>query len=229
MSELKKRYQKEYKRVKNLVRSFEKRGYVVPEAIKSIKPMSQTKVSTRSINRLKNITPESLYRKSRYITPEGAETSGARGRDLEREAAGRKAAETRKKSKDKDLWIDLVWKNVVQPMIDRLKSGVPETYYSKRGSVPKVDEVLKVQKKAAAELLSWLQNPDNRKEIATSVYYAYKKGADLADALNTFLESGYLSDVMGSLEFLANNIGYSGNISAMSFSDGVNYEEEMFG
>lgn len=229
MSELKIRYQKEYKRVKNLVRSFEKRGYVVPESIKSIKPMSETKVSTRSLNRLKNITPESLYRKSRYITPEGKETSGVRGRDLEREAAGRKAAETRKKSKDKDLWIDLVWKNAVQPMIDRLKSGVPETYYSKRGLVPKADEVIKVQKKAAAELLSWLQNLDNRIEIAASVYYAYKKGADLADSLNTFLESGYLSDVMGSLEFLANNIGYSGNISSLSFSDGVNYEEEMFG
>nr|DAU55336.1 MAG TPA: hypothetical protein [Caudoviricetes sp.] len=229
MTELKRKYQKEYKRVKSLIRSFEKRGYVVPEAIKSIKPMSDTRVSTRSINRLKNITPEALYRKSRYITPEGKETSGVRGRDLEREAAGRKAAETRKKSKDKDLWIDLVWKNVVQPMIDRLKSGVPETYYSKRGLVPKADEVIKVQKKAAAELLSWLQNLDNRREIAESVYYAYKKGADLADALNTFLESGYLSDVMGSLEFLANNIGYTGNISSLSFSDGVNYEEEMFG
>ena len=228
MTELKRKYQKEYKRVKSLIRSFEKRGYAVPESIKSIKPMSETKVSTRSLNRLKNITPESLYRKSRYITPEGKETSGVRGRDLEREAAGRKAAETRKKSKDKDLWIDLVWKNVVQPMIDRLKSGVPETYYSKRGLVPKADEVIKVQKKAAVELLSWLQNLDNRREIAASVYYAYKKGADLADALNTFLESGYLSDVMGSLEFLANNIGYSGNISSLSFSDGVNYEEEMF-
>lgn len=229
MSELKRRYQKEYKRVKNLVRSFEKRGYVVPESVKSIKPMSETKVTTRSLNRLKNITPESLYRKSRYITPEGKETSGVRGRDLEREAVARKAVETRKKSKDKDLWIDIVWKNVVQPMIDRLKSGVPETYHSKRGLVPKADVVLQLQKKAAAELLSWLQNPDNRREIATAVYYAYKKGADLADALNTFLESGYLSEVLGSLEFLAQNIGYNGNISALSFSDGVNYEEEMFG
>lgn len=229
MSELKRKYQKEYKRVKNLVRSFEKRGYVVPESVKSIKPMSETKVTTRSLNRLKNITPESLYRKSRYITPEGKETSGVRGRDLERETAGRKAAETRKKSKNKDLWIDIVWKNVVQPMIDRLKSGVPETYYSKHGLVPKADVVIKVQKKAAAELLSWLQNPDNRTEIAKAVFYAYKKGADLADSLNTFLESGYLSDVMGSLEFLANNIGYSGNISDLSFADGVNYEEEMFG
>ena len=118
---------------------------------------------------------------------------------------------------------------MVQPIIDRLKAGVPETYYSKRGLVPKADEVIKVQKKAAAELLSWLQNPDNREEIATAVYYAYKKGADLADSLNTFLESGYLSDVLGSLEFLANNIGYSGNISDLSFADGVNYEEEMLG
>lgn len=229
MTELKRKYQKEYKRVKDLVRSFEKRGYVVPESIKSIKPMSKTKVSTRSINRLKNITPEYLYRKSRYITAEGKETSGIRGRDLEREVAGRKAAETRNKSKNKDLWIDIVWKNVVQPMIDRLKSGVPETYYSKRGLVPKADEVINLQKKAAAELLSWLQNPDNRREIAKAVFYAYKKGADLADALNNFLESGYLSDVLGSLEFLANNIGYPGNISVLSFSDGVNYEEEMFG
>ena len=229
MTELKRSYQKEYKRVKSLVRSFEKRGYVVPESIKSIKPMSETRVSTRSITRLKNITPESLYRRSRYITPEGKETSGVRGRDLEREAVARKAAETRKKSKDKDSWIDIVWKNVVQPMIDRLKSGVPETYYSKRGLVPKADIVIKVQKKAAAELLSWLQNPDNRREIATAVYYAYKKGSDLADALNTFLESGYLNEVLGSLEFLAQNIGYNGNISALSFSDGVNYEEEMFG
>lgn len=229
MTELKRSYQKEYKRVKSLVRSFEKRGYVVPESIKAIKPMSETKVSTRSLTRLKNITPESLYRRSRYITPEGKETSGVRGRDLEREESARKAADTRKKSKNKDLWIEIVWKNVVQPMIDRLKSGVPETYYSKRGLVPKADEVIKVQKKAAAELLSWLQNPDNRREIAASVYYAYKKGADLADSLNTFLESGYLSDVRGSLEFLAQNVGYGGNVSAISFADGVNYEEEMFG
>ena len=229
MTELKRSYQKEYKRVKSLVRSFEKRGYVVPESIKSIKPMSETRVSTRSLTRLKNITPESLYRRSRYITPEGKETSGVRGRDLEREESARKAADTRKKSKNNDLWIEIVWKNVVQPMIDRLKSGVPETYYSKRGLVPKADIVLQVQKKAAAELLSWLQNPDNRREIATSVYYAYKKGADLADSLNTFLESGYLSEVLGSLEFLAQNIGYNGDISALSFSDGVNYEEEMFG
>lgn len=224
MSDLKKNYQKEYKRVKSLVRSFEKRGYIVPESIKSIKPMSETKVTARSLNRLKNITPESMYRRSRYITPEGKETSGVRGRDLEREAAAKKAAETRKEKK----WIDIVWKNVVQPMIDRLKSGVPETYYSKRGLVPKADEVLQLQKKAASELLSWLENPYNRIKIATAVFYAYKKGSDLADALNTFLESGYLSDVRGSLEFLAQNIGYTGNISIISFSDGVNYEEEKF-
>ena len=229
MTELKRKYQKEYKRVKNLVRSFEKRGYVVPGSIKSIKPMSETKVSTRSLNRLKNITPEYLYRKSRYITPEGKETSGIRGRDLEREAAGRKAAETRKKSKDEDLWIDIVWKNVVQPMIDRLKAGVPETYYSKRGLVPKADELINLQKKAASEFLSWLENKDNRREIATAVYYAYKKGADLADSLNTFLESGYFGEVLASMDFIANSIGYPGNISVLSFSDGVNYEEEMFG
>lgn len=228
MSDLKKNYQKEYKRVKSLVRSFEKRGYVVPESIKSIKPMSETRVSTRSITRLKNITPESLYRRSRYITPEGKETSGVRGRDLEREASARKSAETRKKSKNKDLWVEIVWKNVVQPMIDRLKSGAPETYYSKRGLVPKADEVIRVQKKAAGEFLSWLQNPDNRIKIATAVFYAYKKGSDLADALNTFLESGYLNEVLGSLEFLAQNIGYTGDISIISFSDGVNYEEEMY-
>ena len=225
MTELQMKYRKEYKRIKSLVRSLEKRGYIVPESVKSIKPMSETRVSTRSLNRLQNITPEYLYRKSRYITPEGKETSGVRGRDLEREAAGRKGAETKKKN----LWIEIVWKNVVQPMIDRLKSAIPDTYYSKRGLVPKADEVIQFQQKAAAELLSWLQNPDNRREIATAVYYAYKRGADLADALNTFLESGYLADIRGSLEFLMTNIGYNGDVSAISFMDGVNYEEEMFG
>ena len=225
MTELQRKYQKEYRRVKALVRSFEKRGYIVPESVKSIKPMSETKVSTRSLNRLQNITPESLYRKSRYITPEGIETSGVRGRDLEREAAGRKATDTKKKN----LWIDIVWRNVVQPMIERLKSGIPETYYSKRGLVPKADEVIQYQQKAVAELLAWLQNPDNKRGIATAVYYAYKRGADLADALNTFLESGYLADIRGSLEFLVQNIGYNGDVSAISFMDGVNYEEEMFG
>lgn len=224
MTELQRKYQKEYRRVKSLVRSLEKRGYIVPESVKSIKPMSGTKVSTRSLNRLQKITPEALYRKSRYITPEGAETSGVRGRDLEREAAGRKGAETKK-----NLWIEIVWKNVVQPMIDRLKSGISETYYSKRGLVPKADEVIQFQQKAAAEVLAWLQNPDNRLEIATAVYYAYKRGADLADALNTFLESGYINDIRGSIEFLMTNIGYNGDVSAISFMDGVNYEEEMFG
>lgn len=225
MTELQRKYQKEYRRVKSLVLSLEKRGYIIPESVKLIKPLSQTKVSARSLNRLKNITPEYLYRKSRYITPEGKETSGVRGRDLEREAAGRKGAETKKKN----LWIEIVWKNVVQPMIDRLKSAIPDTYYSKRGLVPKADEVIQFQQKAAAELLSWLQNPDNRREIATALYYAYKRGADLADALNTFLESGYLADIRGSLEFLTQNIGYKGDVSAISFMDGVNYEEEMFG
>lgn len=225
MTELQRKYQKEYRRVKSLVRSLEKRGYIVPESVKSIKPMSDTKVSTRSLNRLQKITPESLYRKSRYITPEGKETSGVRGRDLERESAARKGAETKKK----DIWITIVWRNVVQPMIDRLKSGIPETYYSKRGLVPKADEVIQFQQKSAGELLAWLQNPDNKREIATAVYYAYKRGADLADALNTFLESGYINDIRGSIEFLMQNIGYKGDVSALSFMDGVNYEEEMFG
>lgn len=99
---LQKAYNKERNRLKRQVQALEKRGY---RFAKNIVPDIPKKITEASLRRVKNITLDDLYKKSRYYgqaldyeTRSTKGTSGVRGRDLERSYSAQKGAETRRRS-----------------------------------------------------------------------------------------------------------------------------------
>lgn len=83
-------YQKERKRVQNLVRRAQERGYLVP---KDFVPAIPKKITSASVSRLKKLTPDVLYKKSEHLDYETGEIiPGRLARQQERVAAGKKAA-----------------------------------------------------------------------------------------------------------------------------------------
>lgn len=89
-------YNKELKRIKRFIRAAEKRGYVFPE---SIMPKRPKRITAASVRVLKRLTPDELYKKSQYVSPQGKRLKGTAQRSIERSMAGRKAAATRKAKK----------------------------------------------------------------------------------------------------------------------------------
>lgn len=84
-------YKKQVKRLKQEVRRAEKRGYLAPE---NILPKQPKKVTTKSVERLKKITPKEIYEKSEKLDFETGEL-------IPGEVARKKAAKTRKAKKEK--------------------------------------------------------------------------------------------------------------------------------
>ena len=95
---LQREYQKQRKRIQQFINRATKRGY---EFQSNLVPTMPKRVTRKSIERIKNITPEQLYKKARYggEASGGEIVSGTEGKKLERKQAARKAAETRKYNK----------------------------------------------------------------------------------------------------------------------------------
>lgn len=85
----KKQYEKERKRIKQFIRRAEKRGYIFPENILPSKPKRITK---SSVNRLKKINVDYLYKKSQYSSflSYGEILSGLEGKKLEKQSIKQK-------------------------------------------------------------------------------------------------------------------------------------------
>lgn len=92
-------FNKQIKRIKRFIRSAEKRGYSFPDFTL---PQAGKTVRKRDIEKLKKITPKSLYEQAiytKYADPTTGEAlSGSAGRSIERSIAAKKAAQTRKRS-----------------------------------------------------------------------------------------------------------------------------------
>lgn len=87
-------YEKELKRIKQFMYRAGKRGFLFPEDVLPSKPQ---KITKRSVERLKKINPESLYKKATYYDPiKGGFIKGTERRKQERTTAAQKAARTRK-------------------------------------------------------------------------------------------------------------------------------------
>lgn len=88
-------YAKQRKRVQQFIRRAEKRGYEFQPNIVPDKPKRITKAS---VERLKKLTPEVLYKKAEYggEATMGEVVPALEGRKRERQLAGQRAAETRK-------------------------------------------------------------------------------------------------------------------------------------
>lgn len=92
-------FNKQVKRIKRFIKSAEKRGYIFPDF--EIPKAGKT-VRKRDIEKLKKITPKSLYESAvytKYANPKTGEAlTGTQGRSIERSLAAKKAAKTRKRS-----------------------------------------------------------------------------------------------------------------------------------
>lgn len=89
---------REVRRIQKFVRRAEQRGFEFDQRIKDIK-FNKRGASTRRLEQLRKLTPEKLYEKSKYASEKtyGEIVSGKRGRELERQEAARKGAETKRK------------------------------------------------------------------------------------------------------------------------------------
>lgn len=91
-------YRKQRKRVQNFIRRNEKRGFVFSE---NVLPGIPKKITKASVRRLAKLTPEELYKKSKYVSPETGEVlKQEEARKMFRKKSAKKAQETRKRKKD---------------------------------------------------------------------------------------------------------------------------------
>ena len=89
-------YSKELRRINRFIKAAEKRGFIFNLKIIPPRPKKITKASVQS---LKKITPETLYKKASYQTDDYQIISGVEGRKIERSKAARKSAETVRRKK----------------------------------------------------------------------------------------------------------------------------------
>ena len=101
--ELLEKVKKERRRIQQFVNRATKKGYSFPE---NVIPSIPKTVSEKTLERFKNITPEKLYAKSIYTSPEGVKIRGSSKRKKDITAQRKRAEQKRKKyysaSKRKD-------------------------------------------------------------------------------------------------------------------------------
>lgn len=87
-------YDKERRRLQRFVKNAEKRGYTFETNPIPPKPKN---ISSASVNRLKKLTSDNLYKRAKYVTETGDVISGEKGRSFERSRASssNKKASTR--------------------------------------------------------------------------------------------------------------------------------------
>ena len=85
---------KQLRRIKSLIKRAEKRGYTFP----SYKPPKvPTRITKKTLEKLKKVTPEDIYKKAKYTLPDTGKTiDGTQARKIERSSVAKKAAQTRK-------------------------------------------------------------------------------------------------------------------------------------
>lgn len=87
-------YSKQVKRLKQAIRRAEKRGYIVPD---NIIPERPKRITRKTVERLKKITTDDIYKKSEKLDFETGELIlGETARKAERSEAAKKASQTRR-------------------------------------------------------------------------------------------------------------------------------------
>lgn len=93
LTSVQQQYKKERNRIQSAMRRLEKQGYVLPD---DLLPSAPKKVTQASINRLKKITTEAIYKKSVRLDVETGEiTPGIVARDKARSQRAKEAARRR--------------------------------------------------------------------------------------------------------------------------------------
>lgn len=199
-----KAYAKERNRVKSFVRRAEKRGYSFPEGLIPVIPKRKTEASIR---KLKKLTKEVLYSKSKYAgkASSGKTVTGKEGLKLERQLRAKKVAETRKEKKEAEqrFWTStdgsktpvtdepvLAYAEAFNDLVDKLKEIIStmDVYYytSVTGKRSRRNpDVAVVANVALNEILSTLD------EVVADIGY------DVIKSLPKELQQNYSADEVG--------------------------------
>lgn len=170
-------YNKERRRIQNFLRRAEKRGYIGTEDI--LPPIPKT-VTQASVRRLKKLTANELYKKMKFVDREtGAIYSGTRGREIERERAGKKSAKTRRGNQEAEaeFWTsessrrvggsssipdggEIIYDNIVDEIIRRLtepiKAEAISFYYGRK--FKRTTRLMELVQKRAQELVAFIDS-----------------------------------------------------------------------
>lgn len=93
-AEIENQYQKERKRLNQLARRLEKRGYIVDRS--KFIPTKPKRLTEKSVERLRKIKPENVYKKIQFVDPETGEiVSGVKGKKIEKNRRAEKRKKTR--------------------------------------------------------------------------------------------------------------------------------------
>lgn len=93
-ADIEKQYQKERKRLNQLARRLEKRGYIVDRS--KFIPTKPKRLTEKSVERLRKIKPENVYKKIQFVDPETGEiVSGVKGKKIEKNRRTEKRKKTR--------------------------------------------------------------------------------------------------------------------------------------
>lgn len=209
LTPIQQQYRKERRRIQNAMNRLEKQGYVLPE---DLLPSIPKKVTQASINRLKKITSESIYKKSKKLDFETGEiTPGIVARDKARSQRAKEAARTR--SIKKEYTEPTVY--IEPPAYTTFPSGADIIINNFRSDV-----IGRFPESAGPILNRWLDGllaQQDKEDVANMLETAAANGvvidykvayntealmgaiADFMDYLDT--TSGFKQDLMDTLEF----------------------------
>ena len=134
-------YKKELRRIKQFIRRASKRGFFWD---KSPIPNQPKKITSKSVERLRKITPDVLYKKGEYVVQETGELIPAtKGRKIERKRSTEKAIETRKANKINVKKIDKAKEKDVYSPKDKKKHERSEVKVTKpKKPIPGANDVV---------------------------------------------------------------------------------------
>lgn len=209
LTPIQQQYRKERRRIQNAMNRLEKQGYVLPE---DLLPSIPKKVTQASINRLKKITSESIYKKSKKLDFETGEiTPGIVARDKARSQRAKEAA--RRRSFKQEYVSPQVYTE--PPQYTTFPSGADIIINNFRSDV-----IGRFPESAGPILNRWLDGllaQQDKEDVANMLETAVANGvvidykvayntealmgaiADFMDYLDT--TSGFKQDLMDALEF----------------------------
>lgn len=209
LTPIQQQYRKERRRIQNAMNRLEKQGYVLQD---DLLPSVPKKVTQASINRLKKITSESIYKKSKKLDFETGETTpGIVARD---KARSQRAKETARRRSFKQEYVSPQF-YTEPPQYTTFPSGADIIISNFRSDV-----IGRFPESAGPILNRWLDGllaQQDKEDVANMLETAAANGvvidykvayntealmgaiADFMDYLDT--TSGFKQDLMDTLEF----------------------------
>ena len=171
---IKEQYNRERRRIQQQIRRMKKRGYEIQE---NALPKKPKRITRASVNRLKNVKPDTIYKKSKFQMPNGQKISGMERRKTERREAARKAAQTRQFNR----------------IAAGIQAGEPDSKYEEgklilNGIYNKIDFVDSKHQSAAAHLYNVLDHEISQYGERAVCLEIAEAPQDIKDAAETALK-----------------------------------------